>query len=148
MRRDAATASLSSVHRGRGQNQNDRVLIQIGDIARGIVEEASAVGHNKEEVQRVAQLAQKVIYLLPLVQPALLTTRTAMQNVVKLKDDLKGALETITQSIPVRCGTPVLTKMTSSVLKQQAKRIAELGNSVEQGYQTLTFAVVHHITNI
>jgi hypothetical protein len=125
------------------------VLIQIGDIARGIVEEASAVGHNKEEVQRVAQLAQKVIYLLPLVQPALLTTRTAMQNnVAKLKDDLKGALETITQSIPVRCGTPVLTKMTSSVLKQQAKRIAELGNSVEQGYQTLTFAVVHHITNI
>jgi chorismate synthase len=136
------------VHRGRGQNQNDRVLIQIGDIARGIVEEASAVGHNKEEVQRVAQLAQKVIYLLPLVQPALLTTRTAMENVVKLKDDLKGALETITQSIPVRCGTPVLTKMTSSVLKQQAKRIAELGNGVEQGYQTLTFAVVHHITNI
>jgi len=39
-----------------------------------------------------------------------------------------------------------LTLRASSFRRQEAKRIAELGNSIEKGYQTLTLKVVQHIT--
>ncbi|CAN6361280.1 unnamed protein product [Urochloa humidicola] len=139
---DAASASSADG----GQNQNDRVLKQVADIAMAIVEEAEEVSHNRVEVQRVAQLAQKVVYLMPHLQSPLLRTDETMQLVTSLKDNLKGALDTVKRSKqPVHCGAPAL--MASSFLKQQAKRTAELGNSIEQGYQTLTLKVVHKIAN-
>ena len=66
-------ASASSGNRGQ-QHQKDPVLAQVNDLARAIAEEAKAArSHNKEEVQRVAELAEKVIYHLPYLRPPLLT---------------------------------------------------------------------------
>jgi len=136
---DAASASSGN----RGQHQNDPVLNGVYYWARAVGEEAKAArSHNKEEVQRVAQLAQKVIYLLPHLQPPLLTQN--QETISKLQDDLNGALQTITEHRPLHCGPSAV--VTSSFWRQQAKRIAELGNSIEQGYQTLTLEVVRHIT--
>ncbi|PUZ67435.1 hypothetical protein GQ55_3G433500 [Panicum hallii var. hallii] len=137
---DAAKTSSSG---SRGQNQNDPVLKKVAEFAGEIVEEAKAVSHKKEEVQRVAQLAQKVIYLLPHLQPPLLTQNQA--TITKLLDNLKGAYQTITQQHrPLHCGPSALVP--SSFWRQQAKRIAELGNTIEEAYQTLTLKVVRHIT--
>ena len=109
------------------------------------MEEAKAVrSHNKEEVQRVAQLAQKVIYLLPHLQPPLPTRN--QETITELQDDLNGALQNIAQHRPLQCGPSALTLRASSFRRQEAKRIAELGNSIEKGYQTLTLKVVQHIT--
>ena len=87
-------ASASSGNRGQ-QHQKDPVLAQVDDLARAIVEEAEAArSHNKEEVQRVAQLAEKVIYLLPYLRPPLLTRN--QDTITELLDNLRGALRTMT----------------------------------------------------
>jgi len=144
LRQCGFAGSTSSGNRGQNHN-DDPVLKKVADLAEALVEEAKAVrSHNKEEVQRVAQLAQKVIYLLPHLQPPLPTRN--QETITELQDDLNGALQNIAQHRPLQCGPSALTLRASSFRRQEAKRIAELGNSIEKGYQTLTLKVVQHIT--
>jgi len=144
LRQCGVAGSTSSVNRGQNHN-DDPVLKKVADLAEALVEEAKAVrSHNKEEVQRVAQLAQKVIYLLPHLQPPLPTRN--QETITELQDGLNGALQNIAQHRPLQCGPSALTLRASSFRRQEAKRIAELGNSIEKGYQTLTLKVVEHIT--
>ncbi|XP_039802249.1 uncharacterized protein LOC120666464 [Panicum virgatum] len=134
-RQSSDAASASSGNRGQ-QHQKDPVLAQVNDLARAIVEEAKAArSHNKEEVQRVAQLAEKVIYhLLPYLRPPLLTRN--QDTITELLDNLR----TTTQHRPLHCGPSAL--MPSSSWREQAERLVELGNGIERSYQALMINAV------
>ncbi|KAJ1265813.1 hypothetical protein BS78_08G102700 [Paspalum vaginatum] len=138
-----ARSSSSAYSRG-GQNLNDEDRVVLG-FAEDIM--AAAAGHhNREEVQRVAQLAQQVLYLLPHLRYLQLTRHP---ETTKHRHELDAALQTIRQSsssrAAARCAPPAM--ISTSFRRNEGKRITQHGNWIEESYQKLTFAAMAQIAN-
>lgn len=122
---------------------------QIDSIARDIVLKVDAASHNREEVQRVAQLARHVLYFLPNLRfPQLTRHRDTRGLVKKLQLELEAASYTIESRPPLQCVRPAaMVSSAASFWRDQARRLGGHANSIELGLQSLTYIALNQLMN-
>lgn len=110
---------------------NDRVQ-QVANITKDIV----------LKVERVAQLPRQVLYFLPHLQTPQLAQHPETPGLVHR---LWGDLEAVHEAIAFGGRGAAVMTGSLSFSSEHAKKISRIGNSVEQGYQRLTFIAMHQI---
>ncbi|OEL18584.1 hypothetical protein BAE44_0020397 [Dichanthelium oligosanthes] len=113
---------------------------QVENIANDIVLKAKDASHNKEEVQRVAQLARHVLCFLPNLRlPLMIRHPDTRELVTKLRQDLEAARKTV--------GGAATVTGNSSFWRDHAKQTSGHGNSIEHDLQSLTFIALNELMN-